>query len=146
MKLVILRRKFKKVRQHPQEEQQQQQQQQSSFKDLLENSRSKNLFGVFSNFFEYTPSKKPSIWKCLAAFKNGIIFTWFVFNVVVVGKFTGGKLILFVSRLIFCQGRLYLAASEFTPTKKLLPIFSRQKARKISGKFTQAKNTSWSCR
>ena len=37
MKLVILRRKLKKVRQHPQEEQQQQ----TSFKDLLENSRSK---------------------------------------------------------------------------------------------------------
>ena len=36
MKLVILRRKFKKVRQHPQE-----QQQQTSFKDLLEYSRSK---------------------------------------------------------------------------------------------------------
>ena len=36
MKLVILRQKLQKVRQHPQE-----QQQQTSFKDLLENSRSK---------------------------------------------------------------------------------------------------------
>ena len=44
MKLVILRRKLRKVRQHPQEEEeeQQQQQQQTSFKDLLENSRSKS--------------------------------------------------------------------------------------------------------
>ena len=43
MKLVILRRKLRKVRQHPQEEQQQQQ---TSFKDLLENSRSKKIFAL----------------------------------------------------------------------------------------------------
>ena len=45
MKLVILRRKLRKVPQHPQEEEQQQ----TSFKDLLENSRSKTRFSLIPN-------------------------------------------------------------------------------------------------
>ena len=52
MKLVILRRKLRKVRQHPQEEEEeQQQQQQTSFKDLLENSRSTKYVCLFDRLY-----------------------------------------------------------------------------------------------